>query len=237
MNPKGIAGRVKPPVGLIPPVPLLYANQVFRFWAANERSCARVMPPVAILYASQAFRLGGRKFGSFNWQEFGKAVEGVTYYEAALRHMMSWFCGEWIDPESGAPHLGHANACCSIVLDVEPTGQLENNRPSCAQVAQIFPGAAALSGPTDLVGCYEDASWHLMCWFSGQNLCSWSALPHLAHVMAICAVVLEASRTGEMQENRPQLASAADLIVTMAEEKAGQRVEEAPYSEALDFAA
>ncbi|MDR4305943.1 hypothetical protein IHQ68_04800 [Chelatococcus sambhunathii] len=56
--------------------------------------------------------------------------------------------------------------------------------------------------------------------------------------MAICAVVLEASHTGEMQENRPQLASAADLIVTMtAEEKARQRVEEAPYSEALDFAA
>lgn len=120
MNPKGLAGRLKPQLGLIPPVALLYASQALRAGAAGPRM--RTLSPVAIIHLSAAFRFGGIKYSPFNWNEVGKAVEGVTYYEAALRHLYCWLTGEWIDPESGAPHLAHAMACCGIVLDAHHTG-------------------------------------------------------------------------------------------------------------------
>lgn len=85
------------------------------------------IPPVAILEEAVVMALGASKYGPFNWNEF--PVDASTYYSAAMRHLMSWFTGENIDPESGASHLAHARACLAILIDSQVGGTLIDNRP------------------------------------------------------------------------------------------------------------
>lgn len=56
---------------------------------------------------------GARKYGPGNW----KKVPGARkrYFAAAQRHMLAWWGGEKIDPESGLSHLAHA-VCCLLFL-------------------------------------------------------------------------------------------------------------------------
>lgn len=66
------------------------------------------IPPVAIIEESVAMGLGGAKYGPFNWND--KPVDASTYYSAAMRHLMCWYSGEDMDPESGCTHLAHVRA-------------------------------------------------------------------------------------------------------------------------------
>jgi hypothetical protein len=85
------------------------------------------IPPCAIIEESVVMALGGAKYGPFNWQD--KPVDASTYYDAAMRHLMSWFTGEDRDPESGALHLAHARACLGILIDAQLAGTLIDDRP------------------------------------------------------------------------------------------------------------
>jgi len=84
--------------------------------------------PCGPLYQIGAAMLSGAcKYGSHNWRSIG--VRSDVYYDAMQRHIMSWWEGETLDPESGAPHLAHVAACCIILLDAEAAGKLTDNRP------------------------------------------------------------------------------------------------------------
>lgn len=91
-----------------------------------------VVPPAAELHLASAMMDGAAKYGAFNWRE--NAVIGRVYIAAARRHLLQYLDGEDHDPVSGVHHLGHAMACCAIILDAAATGNLEDNRP--------LPGAA-----------------------------------------------------------------------------------------------
>lgn len=109
-NPKKRFGDTKPPMGFV--------------------------PPVALLQLGVVMRLGAEKYGPFNWH--ANPVEARTYYDAAMRHLMSWYGGEETDPESGASHLAHVMACCSILLDAATSGKLRDNRPPMASPAKAI---------------------------------------------------------------------------------------------------
>lgn len=85
------------------------------------------IPPVALIHLGQVMDLGAAKYGPFNWREH--AVSFSVYYNALLRHLFAVLDGEWIDPESRAPHLAHVMACASIVLDARANGKLNDDRP------------------------------------------------------------------------------------------------------------
>lgn len=104
---------------------------------------AQFIPPVAIVEESIVMALGASKYGPYNWND--DAVDCTTYYSAAMRHLMSWFAGEDIDPESGASHLAHVRACCAILLDAGATGNLIDDRPKCGSASEAI---ARLSGAT-----------------------------------------------------------------------------------------
>ncbi len=60
--------------------------------------------------------------GVNNWQKVPDARR--RYYDAAMRHIDSWFGGEVKDSETGLPHLAHA-VCCLLFLiwfDSEASG-------------------------------------------------------------------------------------------------------------------
>lgn len=99
-DPKKIYGDAKPPLHLIPP-------------AGNEEQ-------------AKALALGASKYGERNWLR--AQVEMTTYLAAMKRHIDKLLDGEDIDPESGAHHLGHVMAGCSIVLDARRHGTLIDNR-------------------------------------------------------------------------------------------------------------
>ena len=83
-------------------------------------------PTIGIQLMGEVHTNGAAKYGRFNWREH--QVSATVYYDAAQRHLMAWFNGETIDPESGLPHLAHAMACCNILLDAEKSGKLNDNR-------------------------------------------------------------------------------------------------------------
>lgn len=50
---------------------------------------------------------------------------------------------------------------------------------------------------------YYDAAWrHLSAWFNGEDLDPESGLPHLAHVMACCNILMDAGDKGMLNDNR-----------------------------------
>lgn len=83
-------------------------------------------PTVGIQKMGRVFTGGAVKYGRFNWRDH--KVSATVYYDAAQRHLMAWFNGEDIDPESGEPHLAHVMACCNILLDAAEKGMINDNR-------------------------------------------------------------------------------------------------------------
>ena len=52
---------------------------------------------------------------------------------------------------------------------------------------------------------YYDAAWrHLSAWFEGEDLDPESGLPHLGHVMACMAILIDAEANGMLNDNRPE---------------------------------
>lgn len=50
---------------------------------------------------------------------------------------------------------------------------------------------------------YAAAMRHLSAWLDGQNESSDAGVHHLAHVMACCAIVLDAESVGRLNDDRP----------------------------------
>ena len=100
-NPKDIIGSKKPAIGYVPCAPL------FELGAALQS--------------------GALKYGAHNWRAIG--VRSSVYYNAMMRHIMSWWEGEDSDPESGMPHLMHAAACIFILRDSDLKENLTDDRP------------------------------------------------------------------------------------------------------------
>lgn len=86
------------------------------------------IPPVALLHCGRGMEDGVIKYGLTNWRE--NSVSAGVYYNAAFRHLGSWWDGEQEAPDSGVHHLGHVMACCAILLDAEACGNLVDDRPS-----------------------------------------------------------------------------------------------------------
>ena len=99
-DPKGAAGALKTPLGLI--------------------------PPFAMAQTAWAHKLGADKYGPFNWRDTG--VCASTYVNAMLRHLNAWRDGEDLDPESGISHLAHIACNCNILLDAGFCRTLQDDR-------------------------------------------------------------------------------------------------------------
>lgn len=85
------------------------------------------LPAVAQVHGAHAMMNGAERYGPYNWR--AKKVIASIYVDAALRHLGAWFEGEEAAADSGVHHLGHAIACCAILLDAQETGNLVDDRP------------------------------------------------------------------------------------------------------------
>lgn len=71
---------------------------------------------------------GALKYGRHNWRE--GEVLASTYFAAAMRHLIAWFEGEDIDPDSGLSHLTKARASLGVLRDAQIQGRAIDDRPA-----------------------------------------------------------------------------------------------------------
>lgn len=70
-----------------------------------------LLPWDAILGAAKVFGFGRRKYSAWNWCGLSKS----RLFGAAVRHLIAYWIGEDLDPETKLPHLDHA-LCCVMML-------------------------------------------------------------------------------------------------------------------------
>ena len=62
---------------------------------------------------------------------------------------------------------------------------------------------------------YVDAAGrHLLSWCDGEDLDPESGMSHLAHVMACCAIIIDAYENNKLDDNRPTKGRTGEMITT-----------------------
>lgn len=101
--------------------------------------------PSGVLFAlGNAMLEGMCKYGRHNYR--GVGVRASIYYDAAMGHMMDWWEGQEIDPESGELHLVKAMASLAVAIDAIQQGMMHDDRPPRSRVfkADFSPNARAI---------------------------------------------------------------------------------------------
>ena len=78
---------------------------------------------------------GARKYRRHNYRIAG--VRASVYYDAAMRHLMGWWEGEDIDPDSGLSHVSKALACLTVLRDSMILGNWKDDRPPRHKIGWI----------------------------------------------------------------------------------------------------
>lgn len=86
-----------------------------------------VLPTPVLVEAALGLAEGALKYGRHNYRAIG--VRNSVYYDATLRHLMAWWEGEDIDPESGLPHLAKAISSLMVLRDAQIHGKCTDDRP------------------------------------------------------------------------------------------------------------
>ena len=92
-----------------------------------EKVSLHCIPCGPLMELGLAMLEGGRKYGTHNYREMG--VRASVYYDAVMRHVMDWWEGEDIDPDSGLHHIVKAIASLIVLRDSMLMGNCDDDRP------------------------------------------------------------------------------------------------------------
>lgn len=93
----------------------------------NTKVSISKFPVIGTIMGAMAMMDGAAKYGPYNWRD--KEVIASIYIDAAKRHLDCWFEGQETASDSKVHHLGHAIACCAILLDAQAKNKLVDDRP------------------------------------------------------------------------------------------------------------
>lgn len=96
---------------------------------------------------------GALKYGRHNYRSVG--VRASVYYDAALRHLTSFWEGQDIDPDSGLPHIVKCLACLYVLRDSQHMGNWVDDRPPRIPTSNDWTNILN-SLASDLLGKYPD---------------------------------------------------------------------------------
>ena len=71
----------------------------------NGKPPIHLIPPDVILRLARVYQYGAKKYAPRNWE---KGMDWSRMYDSAMRHLLAFWNGEDLDPESGLPHIDHA---------------------------------------------------------------------------------------------------------------------------------
>jgi hypothetical protein len=103
------------------------------------------VPAPVLAEVSVAMLEGALKYGRHNYRAVG--VRASVYYDAVMRHMLSFWEGEDIDPDSGLSHVTKAITSLVVLRDSMIRGNWVDDRPPAVKdgwLAEINARAAAL---------------------------------------------------------------------------------------------
>ena len=89
------------------------------------------IPAQVLMELGIAMREGAAKYGRFNFRVIG--VRSSVYYDATMRHLMSWWEGEDIDPESDLSHITKAISSLVVLRDAMMQDKNTDDRPPKAK--------------------------------------------------------------------------------------------------------
>lgn len=75
-----------------------------------------LLPLDALNSVIAVLEFGARKYAPGNWEHVDNADD--RYFDAAMRHLLAWRSGEWLDSETGEPHLASVVCCVLFVLAI-----------------------------------------------------------------------------------------------------------------------
>lgn len=84
------------------------------------------IPLTALCGVARVLRHGAIKYGRKNWRK--DPIMASTYQGAMMRHLMAYYDGETLDPDSGENHLSHIMANCIVMLDATTHKTLIDDR-------------------------------------------------------------------------------------------------------------
>jgi len=86
-----------------------------------------VLPAQVLMETALALFEGDRKYGRSNYRVAG--VRASVYYDATMRHLMAWWEGQDIDPDSGLSHVTKAIAGLTVMRDAMLNDMWTDDRP------------------------------------------------------------------------------------------------------------
>lgn len=103
------------------------------------------VPSEVIAEIGLAMMEGARKYGRHNYRIAG--VRASVYYDALFRHVIAWWEGEDVDPDSGLNHVVKALSTLTVLRDAMINDKLTDDRPPSLKagwVAELNEKAAAI---------------------------------------------------------------------------------------------
>lgn len=92
----------------------------------NKAPMSTVSAPV-MAEVGVAMLEGALKYGRHNYRAVG--VRASVYYDATMRHLMDWWEGQDIDPDSGMSHITKAITSLVVLRDSMIQGNWSDDRP------------------------------------------------------------------------------------------------------------
>jgi hypothetical protein len=102
----------------------------------QDKPPLHLIDPLWLTTTAQVLAFGAKKYEAWNWAK--GTFEWHRLYRAALGHMIAWYMGEDLDPESGLPHLWHANCCMMFLTRYVNDGMGTDTRPRFRNVNRGF---------------------------------------------------------------------------------------------------
>ena len=118
----------------------------------SDKLMLQLLDPEFIKGIAGVMTMGAKKYDRDNWKESAGTELSDEYIHSAkgclLRHTYAYLGGEYLDPESGYPHLFHVATNLMILEYYERKSQTERDRgedstnlPSCGNKIQpLFKG-------------------------------------------------------------------------------------------------
>lgn len=108
------------------------------------------VPATVLAEIGVAMLEGASKYGRHNYRAVG--VRGSVYYDGVMRHLMAWWEGEDIDPDSGMSHVTKAITSLVVLRDAMMQRKFTDDRPPRA--LPFYPALNA--GAADIIDRYAD---------------------------------------------------------------------------------
>lgn len=85
------------------------------------------LPMGVVAEMGAAMLEGAAKYGRHNYR--GVGVRASVYFDATMRHLISWWEGEDVDPDSGLSHVTKALVSLAVLRDAMMQSKCEDDRP------------------------------------------------------------------------------------------------------------